>query len=420
MTSLNPLSQPPTEPGFSFRSGLQLGWRVAVLPFHCIDSPLGQGIALGMAEEISALLSRFRAPRLIAPATFWDGNGLVENWDEQCRAYRLDYVIDGVIQVGGDRVQVTVTLRDVVLDFEVIWVGRFEGPLDDLFSLQDHIASGTVAQIDPELFHRTSAFIAAGSRTEVATAHQSVLTAIQDIYRLDRDNFLRARDLLAKAISLDPNCAAAHAWMAYWGIMAVAQGWAGDSKAVNELAGESAEQAMLLDPLDARAVAIAGHVKAYLLHDVHTALRLHARAIELNPNLPVAWTLSSWSKIYSGDHAVAVRHAQTAQSLSPRDPHILLVEHALMTAHLFRRHLDEAEWMADTVMARNPDHVSALNVQLAILGHMGRKADAQRYLSLLQASQPNVTVSAIAARVPLRPDDLAFYMEGLRRAGVPP
>ncbi len=389
-----------------------------MLPFQSIGAPFGQGIALGMAEEISTLLARFRAPHLIATATFWRDGGLVENWAEQCKAYRLDYVVEGTIEVAGDQVRVTVKLQDVVLNFETIWVGRFEGPLNDLFSLQDHIASGTVAQIDPELFHRTSAFIPVG-RTEVAAAHHAVLTAIQDIYRIDRDGFLRARNLLAKAISLDPNCAAAHAWMAYWGIIAVAQGWAGDSKAVNELAGKSAEQAMLLDPLDARAVAIAGHVKSYLMHDVRTALQLHARAIELNPNLPVAWTLSSWSKIYSGDHAAAVRHAQTAQALSPRDPHIFVVEHALMTAHLFRRHLDEAEQMSDAVMARNSDHVSALNVHLAILGHMGRRTEARQYLDQLKAFHPNITVSAIAARAPLRPDDLAFYVEGLKRAGVP-
>lgn len=418
MASLNPPSLLSANPGSSMRPALQLGWRVAVLPFRSIDSSLGKGIALGMAEEISVLLTRFRAPHLIATATFWDGDGLVANWAEQCRNYRLDYVVEGVIQVAGDRMQVRVALKDVVLDFETIWVGRFEGGVDDLFSLQDHIASGTVAQIDPELFHRTSAFLPAG-RTDVAAAHHAVLNAIQDIYRLDRASFLRARDLLATAIDLDPNCAAAHAWMAYWGIMVVAQGWAEDPKAIISLAGQSAKQAMLLDPLDARAVAIAGHVTAYLMHDVRAALRLHARAIELNPNLPVAWTLSSWSKIYSGDHAAAVRHAQTSQSLSPRDPHIFAAEHVLMTAHFFRRHLDEAERMADAVMERNPDHVSALNVHLAILGHMGRRAEAGHILGLLQASHPGITVSAIAARAPLRPDDLAFYTEGLRRAGVP-
>ena len=59
---------------------------------------------------------------------------------------------------------------------------------------------------------------------------------------------------------------------------------------------------MQLDPLDARALAIAGHVKGYLMHDVRGALSLHARAIELNPNLPIAWTVSSWSRIYNGEH----------------------------------------------------------------------------------------------------------------------
>lgn len=418
MASLNPPSPVPANPGSPTRPVHQLGWRVAVLPFRGIDSPLGGGIVLGMAEEISVLLARFRAPHLIATATFWDGDGLVANWAEQCRTYRLDYVVTGTIQVVGDRVQVRVTLQDVVLDFETIWVGRFEGEVGDLFSLQDHIASGTVAQIDPELFHRTSAFPPSG-RTDVAAAHHAVLTAIQGIYRLDRASFLQARELLATAIELDPSCAAAHAWMAYWGIMVVAQGWAEDPRAITVLAGQSAERAMLLDPLDARAVAIAGHVTAYLMHDVRAALRLHARAVELNPNLPIAWTLSSWSKIYIGDHAAAVRHAQTSMSLSPRDPHIFAAEHVLMTAHFFRRHMDEAERMADAVMERNPDHVSALNVHLAILGHMGRRAEAGYFLGLLQASHPGITVGAIAARAPLRPNDLAFYMEGLRRAGVP-
>ena len=41
----------------------QLGWRMAVLPFRSLGAPLGRGIALGMAEEVSAALGRFRAPR---------------------------------------------------------------------------------------------------------------------------------------------------------------------------------------------------------------------------------------------------------------------------------------------------------------------------------------------------------------------
>ncbi len=397
----------------------QLGWRMAVLPFRSTGAPVGYGIALGMAEEISAALSRFRSPRLIASATFWDGTGQAADALGRCRMYSLDYIIDGTIQVIGDQIRVNVTLLDVVLDFEVIWSGYFDGRMDDLFSLQSRIASKTVAQVDPELFARGSAFEPPGT-TEIAAAHHSVLTAIQGIFRLDRLQFLRARELLARAIELDPDYAAAHTWMAYWCIMAVGQGWVERPRDVTTLAGDAAERAVLLDPLDARAVAIAGHVKAYLFHDVRSAINMHARAIDLNPNLPIAWTLSSASKMYNGEHATAIRHAMVSQSLSPRDPHIFIVENTLMTAHFFSRHLQEAELLSGVIFARNPKHASALNVRLAILGHMNRLEEAAECLAQLREIEPAISVDMIVARVPLKPEDKAFYAEGLERGGVPP
>ena len=396
----------------------QLGWRMAVLPFRSLGAPIGRGIALGMAEEVSAALGRFRAPRLIATATFWDGIGPASDAMSRCRTYNLDYIIDGTIQVIDSRVRVTVTLLDVVLNFEVIWSHRFEGTLDDLFSLQDRIASETVAQVDPELHQRRWAAPQA-AKTAVADAHQSVLTAIQAIYRLERVKFIRARDLLSRAIESDPDFAAAHAWLAYWGVMAVGQGWAEDAHAVITMAGEAADRAISLDPLDARALAIAGHVKAYMFHDVRSALILHARAIELNPNLPIAWTMSALSKIYSGDHGTALRHAQMAQMLSPRDPHIFFVEHALFIAHFFRKELEEADHIAEMVLERQPSHASALRVRLAILGHMGRGKDCESYLARLLQIEPGTTVSGILAIPPFHPADMEYYADGLRKAGVP-
>ena len=240
---------------FSAGSGVadhQLGWRMAVLPFRSLGAPLGRGIALGMAEEVSAALGRFRAPRLIATATFWDGVGPASDAMSRCRTYNLDYIIDGTIQVIDTKVRVTVTLLDVVLNFEVIWSQRFDGTLDDLFSLQDRIASETVAQVDPELYQRR---LAATRRpgTSIPEAHHAVLEAIQGIFRLDEPKFMRARTLLTRAIDLDPDFSAAYAWLAYWGIMAVGQGWAGNGQEVFELASASADRAILLDPLDARA-----------------------------------------------------------------------------------------------------------------------------------------------------------------------
>ena len=97
-------------------SDLQLGWRMAVLPFRNLGASIGYGIALGMAEEVSAALSRFRVPRLIATATFWDGKGPAADAWERCRIFQLDYVVDGTIQVVDNCIRVVVTLLDVVLD----------------------------------------------------------------------------------------------------------------------------------------------------------------------------------------------------------------------------------------------------------------------------------------------------------------
>jgi TolB-like protein len=397
---------------------LSQGWRIAVLPFRSLGTPLEGGLSLGMAEEISAALARFRMPRLIATGSFWDGSGPVPDALARCREYNLDYVISGTIQASGQRIRVTVTLLDVGMDFEVIWASRFEGTTADLFTLQDTIASQTVAQIDPELLLRHQ-FRGEAVRTANAAAHQSVLTAIQGIYRPDRARFLQARDLLVHAIELDSEYAAAHAWLAYWNIMGIGQGWIDDATAAATSAGIAAERAVVLDPMDARGVTVAGHTKAYLLHDVEAALALHHRATTLNPNLPIAWTLSSWANIYNGDHKTALEHAKIAEDLSPSDPHVFFVEHAAMTAQFFLGDYEAAEALAASVLERKPGHASALKVRVAILARLGRTEEAAACVEALRSIDPMLSVDRIVARPPLRQRDLDNYSQALREAGIP-
>ena len=393
------------------------GWQIAVLPFRSLGAPLEGDVSLGMAEEISAALARFRMPRLIATGSFWDGSGPAADALERCRTFNLDYVIAGTIQAAGERVRVTVTLLDVAMSFEVIWASRFEGSTRDLFTLQDTIASRTVAQVDPELMQRHQ-FRGEAARTANAAAHQLVLTAIQGIYRPDKTRFLAAKPLLEQATALDENYSEAYAWLAYWHIMAIGQGWSDDPDQAAAAAGSVAERAVLLDPLDARAVTIAGHVKAYMMHDLETALVLHQRAIFLNPNLPIAHTLNSWAHIYNGDHTTALSEATIGIELSPSDPHVFFAEHAAMTALMFLGELDRADALASSVLERKPGHASALKGRLCILGHLNRLDEASQCLTKLGAIEPTPTVSRIVARPPLRTQDLDFYAEGLRRAGV--
>ena len=394
------------------------GWRIAVLPFRSLGAPVDSGLSLSLAEEISAAMARFRMPRLTATGSFWDGDGPVVDALARARAYNLDYVISGTIQSSGTRVRVTVTLLDVSMEFEVIWACRFEGTTNDLFTLQDTIASHTVAQVDPELLQRHQ-FRGEAVRTPNSAAHQLVLTAIQGIYRPDRTRFMRARDLLLKAIEQDPDYAAAHAWLAYWYIIGVGQGWNDEPAEAGRLAGRAAERAVVLDPLDARGVTIAGHVKAYLLHDIDAALALHQRAIALNPNLQLIWAMSSVTHTYNGNHRLGVEHANIGIALSPSDPHVFFIEQSAMMAHFFLKELQTAELFSSSVLERKPGHAAGLRVRLAILGHLGNQSAARICLEQLRKVDQHVTIQAIISRPPLREIDRAYYAEGLRLAGVP-
>ncbi len=419
-SGIGPTMPGQTGMGFSHVAGESSqgrGWRMAVLPFRSLGPLHQESFSLGIAEEISSALARFRMPRLIATSSFWDGSGPAFDALERSRAYNLDYVISGTIQTAGTRVRVTVTLLDVGMDFEVVWASRFDGSTDDLFSLLDTIASQTVAQVDPELLQRHQ-FSGDSARTGNAAAHQCVLAAIQGIYGPDRERFLQSRDLLNRAAELDDCYAAAYAWLAYWNIIAVGQGWIDDTSQPVENARNAAERAILLDPLDARGLAVAGHVKAYLLHDLNAAAALHQRAIALNPNLPIAWTLSSCANVYNGNHKLAVEEARIAITLSPGDPHVFFPEHALMMAYFFLHELDVADAQAGLVLERKPNHASALRIRLAILGHLRQKQEAKACLRQLRKIEPDVTVASIVSRPPLRPADVEYYIEGLRLAGL--
>ena len=67
-------------------------------------------------------------------------------------------------------------------------------------------------------------------------------------------------------------------------------------------AAQLAERAVMLDPGDARALTLAGHVRGFLSKRPQEASALHERAIALNPNLALAWCFSGLAHSYLGLH----------------------------------------------------------------------------------------------------------------------
>jgi len=237
---------------------------------------------------------------------------------------------------------------------------------------------------------------------------------------MDRGHFMKAGEYLAKAIALEPDYAAPYAWYAYWHVFLVGQDWADDPQASIETAGQIAERAIVLDPFDARALAIAGHVRACLQRRPREASALHERALSLNPNLAMAWALSAVTRAYLGDVDEAERRNNRYKRLSPLDPHAFLFDGFFILIHLLKRDHEAAVAMGRAVSEMNPTFSENFKPYLAALGHLGRAQEAALVRRRLLTLEPGFSVERFLAATPLeRESDREHYAEGLRLAGVP-
>ena len=395
------------------------GVHVGVLPMQCVglseeDSYLGPGLA----DEITTALSRFRWLFVVSASSLT--RFARDNRDEVAirKAFGIDFLLDGTIQRSRNRLRITMRLLDLRAGNQVVWARRFDRQANDLLSVQDEIAAEVVAQIDPEILQIEARRSSARPRVD-ATAYDLVLRSIPLMTRLDRDSFLRAGEYLAQALTLEPDYGAAHAWYAYWHTFLVGQDWADDPAAILARGGELAERAIVLDPFDARALTIAGHVRAFLHHSLREAASLHDRALELNPNLAMAWALSALTCAYQGDTAEAERRSARYKLLSPLDPLAFFFD-AIFGMIAFLKHDYEGAARAGRSATQiGPAFSGGYKPYLAALGFLGRAEEAATVLQRLLAIEPDFTIERFLAKTPL--EGIAargHYAEGLRRAGA--
>jgi DNA-binding SARP family transcriptional activator/TolB-like protein len=414
-----PLTEAVPGPRKRESSAARGGARIGVMPFRLVGMPDEDAhLAPGLADEITNALSRFRWMFIVSSNSL--GRFAAENRDEAAirRDFGLDFLLDGSVQRAGGRIRISLRLLDLRANNQIVWARRFDRETNDLLSLQDEIAAEVVAQIDPEILlieaKRSS------SRGPIdATAYDYMLRSIPLIGRMEREAFAQAGEYLSQAIALEPDYAAAYAWYAYWHVFFVGQGWAECPKAMMERAGDLAERAIVLDPFDARGLAISGHVRSFLHRRLREAMVLHERALSLNPNLAMAWALSAVTHAYAGDPEEAERRNNRYKKLSPLDPHAFFFDAFFVLIHLMKREYETAAEVGRTVSQFNPSFTAAYKPYLAALGHLHRDQEATTIRRRLLALEPDFTIERFLATNPIeRESDRMHYAEGLRLAGI--
>ncbi len=396
------------------------GTRIGVMPFRLISSSNEHAsLAQGLADEIANALSQFRWMSILSSDSL--DRFAADNRNEAAisRAFGLDFLLDGSVQRAADKVRVSLQLLDLRSSAQVVWARRFDCKNDDPLSLQDEIAAEVAAQIDPEI-PLIEAKRSTSHKPADPTAYDLMLRAIPLIGQIEQEPFMLAGRYLAEAIDLEPDQAQSYAWYAYWHMFLAEQHWAENPAAIMEKAGVLAERATVLDPLDARGLAVSGHVRAILHRRLPEAMVLHDRALSLNPNLAMAWALSAAAHTYAGDLDEAERRNDRYKTLSPFDPHGFFFNACFVLVRLMKRDYQTAVDIGRGVIELNPSFSAAYKPYLAALGYLRRDREAASIRRRFLERDPYFTIERFLEDTPIeRECDKMHYAEGLRLAGIP-
>ena len=392
---------------------------IAVLPFQNLSGePEQEYFADGIVEDIITALSRMRWLFVIARNSSFVYKGRAVDVKQVGRELGVRYVLEGSVRKAAGRVRITGQLIDAASGAH-LWADRFDGGLEDIFELQDQVASSVVGAIAPKL-EQAEIERAKRKPTESLDAYDCYLRGVAFVHRETKESIAEALRLFYRAIELDPDFASAHG-MANWCYnRRKANGWAsegaGDAAEVARLARRAAE----LGKEDAIALTFGGIGLAYVVGDLDDGAAMIDRALLLNPNLAAAWSHSGWVRALLGEPDLAIRHQMHAMRLSPLDPFMFNMEGGTALAHFVAGRYEEAASWAERALRDQPTYASAVRLLAASRAMAGRQEQAHQAIARLRQLDPGLRVSNVKDLMPFRrPEDLTRFTEALREAGLP-
>jgi serine/threonine-protein kinase len=344
---------------------------VAVLPFLVLGADAETAwFGDGMADELIDALSRVDGLAVASRGAAFALRGEPHDARSAGSLLGVDAVLEGSVRRSGDRIRISTTLASAA-DGRVMWAGRYDRQLADVFSIQEEIAGQIVATLRgtllgalgdpvPQRYTRSITAYAHYLRGRYAWNQRTAESAVEAIHHFEA------------AIAEDPGFALAYTGLAdcyalevdYRG-MPVREGL--------ERARIEAEKALALDEGLAEAHTSLAWVKFIYDWDWSAAGREFRRAIELNPRYAIARQWYAWLLMALGQTDDAVAQGRLAAEL---DPASASIRRGLGWLLYYAGRLGDAEEQARQAVVINPTASETQRILGLILMRQGRLDDA--------------------------------------------
>jgi TolB-like protein/class 3 adenylate cyclase len=381
---------------------------IAVLPFaNMSGDPEQEYFADGMVEEIITALSRIRWLFVIARNSSFTYKGQAVDVKQVGRELGVRYVLEGAVRKAGGRVRITGQLIDAVTGAH-LWADRFDGSLEDVFELQDKVASSVAGVIEPALQAAETAR-SASRPTNDLTAYDLYLRGYAMVWSSARQ-IPDALRLLEQAIERDPRYGPALAWAAICCGRLYIDGR--DQSANSRKGSDLARRALEVAGDDPVTLANAAAGLACFGEDIDAMIALVDRALALNPSFARGWHISGTLRWWAGQPDAAIERVEAALRLSPR-ARIGTSLTVIGGAHFVSRRFDEAAPKLLLAIQEDSSSEEPHRYLAASYAHMGRRDEAREVVRRLRAITPVVVPSVIPNR---RPEHRELFFSGLRLA----
>ncbi|HKE27699.1 MAG TPA: winged helix-turn-helix domain-containing tetratricopeptide repeat protein [Bryobacteraceae bacterium] len=381
---------------------------LAVFPFSNQSGAADDYFSDGLTEDIVTNLSRFRDLRVIAAGSTLQFKGCSINVPEFCREMRAGYVVQGSVRRAVGRVRITVQLIDGVSCVQ-LWGERYDREMGDIFDLQDELTRRIAATLGVKLQDVSLERAMAKGPLEL-DSYDCVLRARRYTSALSAEMHAEARDLLERAVELDPLSSDAHALLA--NVYLAEHRFEMNPRP--DPIGRALTHALRATELDPRnAYARCWLAVVHFFRGENEKFETESQlALRLNPNDPETLADIGHYLAFMGEFERGVELSRRAQELNPLHPGWYYFSFA-------RRDYNRKEY-EDAIRSVGkiglPNFYWTHLLDAAAKGQLSRP-DAGKAWSRILEIKPNFSPHLELRKWNASPDDRDHIIEGLRRAG---
>ena len=406
---------PDVEPASVERMAFPLPDRpsIAVLPFDNLSGdPEQEYFADGVTEDLTINLSKISGLFVIARNSAFAYKGKQTDARAIARELGVKYVLEGSVRRAGQRVRVSARLVDADSGL-LLWSEKFDDERDDIFAVQDtitqRIAGMLITNLRQEEIKRSSA-----KPTENLDAYDLILKGRAQLTRASRRSNRDARRMFDRAIKLDPNYAAAYAWLARAHSQMAADGWTEFPGEALKRADELATKALTIDPELVEAHRTLGRVYA-MQFQLERAITEIDRALALNPSDAEAHGDRGMILLWAGRLEEAVTSSETAFKFDPNLRSDYVFAYGLALYSLGRH--EDAIAILERGAARHRTYVFIPAVLVAAYGQIGRVEEARRNAQIVKRFLPIFDAETFGRHFQNR-EHFDYLAEGLKKGGL--